>query len=418
MPNQDWYHLGDEIKNIVQDAIDAGNFNKLNQTINKTINNTAESVGNGIHDAGRAARRAADSARRNIRYEGPRYTSQGDHTAFTDRWINQPSDRKTREPSIYGKTSSTNAGGYALAITGGIFAGGLGCAELILIIIGLVTGAFGVLMLPILIMFPFLLGSLFMVVKGGNMLGRVKRFKNYLRGLHGRTFCEIKELVEASGKSKNFIIKDLRNMIERGMFVQGHLDEKGNFLIITDETYQQYKATQQQLANRKSNDRIVEKEEVKEEANQAKDDEISPEVQSVIEEGNKYIKKIRESNDAIPGVEISEKISHMELIAQKIFQRVEQHPEVIPDIRKFMDYYLPITVKLLDAYEELDGQPVQGDNITSSKKEIEDTLDTLNGAFENLLDSIFKDTAWDVSTDISVLQTMLAQEGLTKKDFK
>ena len=78
-----------------------------------------------------------------------------------------------------------------------------------------------------------------------------------------------------------------------------------------------------------------------------------------------------------------------------------------------MDYYLPTTVKLLEAYQELDGQPVQGENITTSKKEIEDTLDTLNEAFERLFDSMFQETAWDVSTDISVLKTLLAQEGLS-----
>ena len=77
-----------------------------------------------------------------------------------------------------------------------------------------------------------------------------------------------------------------------------------------------------------------------------------------------------------------------------------------------------MTVKLLGAYADMDSQPVQGENIRTAKKEIEDTLDTLNIAFEKLLDSIFQDTALDVSTDISVLQTLLAQEGLTKGDFE
>ena len=102
---------------------------------------------------------------------------------------------------------------------------------------------------------------------------------------------------------------------------------------------------------------------------------------------------------------------------EKIFERAQKHPEIIPDLKKMMDYYLPMTVKLLDAYEEMDTQPVQGENIQSSKREIEDTLDTLNQAFEKLLDSVFQDTAWDVSTDISVLHTLLAQEGLTEDDF-
>ena len=90
---------------------------------------------------------------------------------------------------------------------------------------------------------------------------------------------------------------------------------------------------------------------------------------------------------------------------------------MIPDLKRLMNYYLPVTVKLLDAYEDMDRQPVQGENIRSSQKEIEDTLDTLNSAFEKLLDSVFKDVAWDVSSDISVLNTVLAQEGLKEDDF-
>ncbi len=102
----------------------------------------------------------------------------------------------------------------------------------------------------------------------------------------------------------------------------------------------------------------------------------------------------------------------------RIFERVEQNPESAGDIRRLMDYYLPTTVKLLDAYQELDAQPVQGENILSSKKEIEGTLDTLNMAFEKLLDDLFQETAWDVSSDISVLRTILAQEGLTTEDWE
>lgn len=76
-----------------------------------------------------------------------------------------------------------------------------------------------------------------------------------------------------------------------------------------------------------------------------------------------------------------------------------------------------MTVKLLNAYAEMDRQPVQGENIRKSKEEIDSTLDTLNQAFEKLLDSVFEDTAMDVSSDISVLHTLLAQEGLTGSDF-
>ena len=133
----------------------------------------------------------------------------------------------------------------------------------------------------------------------------------------------------------------------------------------------------------------------------------------MVDEGDAYILKIHACNDAIMSGEMSAKISRMEMLIDKIFDRVEQDPESVDDIRRMMEYYLPTTVKLLEAYRELDSQPVDGENIRSSKREIEATLDTLNVAFEKLLDGMFQETAWDVSSDISVLHTMLAQEGLT-----
>ena len=133
-------------------------------------------------------------------------------------------------------------------------------------------------------------------------------------------------------------------------------------------------------------------------------DKLSPEVQKIDgRQGMSMCRKIREANDAIPGEEISAKISRMEMLVDRIFDRVEQNPDSVDDIGKLMEYYLPTTIKLLEAYEELDAQPVQGENIISSKQEIEKTIDTLNTAFEKLLDDLFQDTAWDVSSDISVL---------------
>ena len=123
------------------------------------------------------------------------------------------------------------------------------------------------------------------------------------------------------------------------------------------------------------------------------------------------------SLDDIPGEEVSAKIYHMELILERIFARAKTHPEVIPDLKKLMDYYLPMTVKLLNAYADMDAQPIQGANIESAKREIEGTLDTLSRAFEKLLDELFQDTALDVSSDITVLQTLLAQEGLTDDEL-
>lgn len=200
-------------------------------------------------------------------------------------------------------------------------------------------------------------------------------------------------------------------MIQKGWFRQGHLDAQKTCLMVSHNAYRQYQELVQRLKEQK-------KQEAEQKEQQAKAfHETDPQIQEIIKTGDAYIRKIHLCNDAIPGHEISAKISRMETLVDRIFDRVERKPEYATEIRRLMEYYLPTTVKLLEAYQELDRQPVQGENILSSKKEIEDTLGTLNVAFEKLLDSLFQDTAWDVSSDISVLHTMLAQEGLTEDDF-
>ena len=204
-------------------------------------------------------------------------------------------------------------------------------------------------------------------------------------------------------------------MIQKRMFRQGRLDKSGNCLMVTDEAWNQYLEAEKQYAMREEEQRrIRQREQIQEKERSQKLESVPDDVKAVIAQGRAYLAKIKESNEAIPGEEISRKISRLELIVEKILDRVQKHPELIGDLSKFMEYYLPTTVKLLRAYEEMDAQPVQGSNIINSKKEIESSLDTINQAFENLLDGFFQDTAWDISSDISVLQMMLAQEGLTE----
>ena len=209
-------------------------------------------------------------------------------------------------------------------------------------------------------------------------------------------------------------------MIDKGFFLEEHLDKEETCLITTNETYRNFERSRLELEARQKQ----EAEEktllaAREAAERQRKAASAPnaQVQEVLDRGDAFIAQIRSCNDAIPGEEISGKISRMELIVQRIFERAEQHPEIVPDLKKLMDYYLPMTVKLLNAYAEMDRQPVQGENIRKSKQEIDSTLDTLNQAFEKLLDSVFEDTAMDVSSDISVLNTLLAQEGLTGSDF-
>lgn len=244
------------------------------------------------------------------------------------------------------------------------------------------------------------------------MTSEAGRFRRYVKILQNREYCDVKELAARSGRSVRAVVKDLKRMIKKGWFRQGHLDEQETCLMVSDNAYRQYTGLMERMRREKA-----EKDAAAARAKQEYD-RLSPEVQKIVAAGDEYVRKIREANDAIPGEEISAKISRMEMLVDRIFDRVEQNPASVDDIGKLMEYYLPTTIKLLEAYEDLDAQPVQGENILSSKREIEKTIDTLNTAFEKLLDDLFQDTSWDVSSDISVLQMMLAQDGLTEDGLK
>ena len=136
-------------------------------------------------------------------------------------------------------------------------------------------------------------------------------------------------------------------------------------------------------------------------------------------EENQYdavLRQLREINDAIPGEEMSAKIDRLEAVTSKIFELAEKDPDKLPQLRRFMDYYLPTALKLLKSYAEFDSQGVDGAILSDSKKKIEDTMDTLVVGFEQQLDKLFRDDALDLSADISVLKNMMAQDGLSGED--
>ena len=125
------------------------------------------------------------------------------------------------------------------------------------------------------------------------------------------------------------------------------------------------------------------------------------------------LRQLREVNDAIPDPVMSAKISRLEEVSGRIFALAQKDPDKKAQLQKFMNYYLPTALKLLNTYAELDNQGVEGENISESKRRIEQTMDTLVKAFENQLDRLFASDALDVSTDIDVMQNMLRADGLT-----
>lgn len=129
-------------------------------------------------------------------------------------------------------------------------------------------------------------------------------------------------------------------------------------------------------------------------------------------EYDKTLARMRELNAAIPDEEMSDRIARLEAVTAKIFVQAESDPDKLPQVRKFLDYYLPTSLKLLEAYAEMDAQGIEGENISESKRRIEQTMGTLVTAFENQLDKLFQADALDLSADIDVMEKMLQADGL------
>lgn len=245
------------------------------------------------------------------------------------------------------------------------------------------------------------------IVRGNQKIGLVHRFYRYVDLIGSRGFIAIEELARQTGRKREDVLRDLKKMMNKHMFLQGRLDHNQTTFMLTQEAYQQYMMAEQGRRDREA------AEAAKRTAQESRGNSFDEETEKILKEGSDYIRMVHECNEKIASEEMSAKLSRLEAIVRRIFEQVEKDPDSADDLHKFLDYYLPTTTKLLHAYIDLDRQEIAGKNITATKKEIEDTLDMVNTAFERLLDSLFEDTAWDISSDISVMKTMMAQEGLT-----
>ena len=417
MTKKDWQEAGDQIRDLVQNAIDSGNYSELSNTITNVVNSAVDGVQdalkNSLSDLGRQqARDNAPKKPEGAERKSDRYAQSHDtvrHRQEAAERIRKSMQEREYHPVPRTKTPGLIAGkamkwtGYSL---GGVFAVTAG-------ILSIVSGTTGIgLALPIGIIDLFLVASVALGMKGSRQEGLAKRFRRYQQVIGERTFCLVEELSAAIGKKPKFVQKDLRKMIRDGFFPQGYLDKKETCLITDQQTYQQYLQTEKAYEARRQEEKGGH-----EPSDAAAASKQATEYEELLDEGQSYIRHIHACNDKIEDPVISEKLDRMEMIVTRIFTEAGRNPEVADDLKKMMSYYLPTTKKLLDAYCELDEQPIPGENIETTKKEIAATLDTLNNAFAKLLDDLFEEKAWDISSDISVLNTMLAQEGLTEGAF-
>lgn len=144
----------------------------------------------------------------------------------------------------------------------------------------------------------------------------------------------------------------------------------------------------------------------------------NPELDKVIKDGKLALSEMKRLDDNIADPGVSADIVRLSQVSEKIFQAVKDDPDKLPQIRKFMDFYLPTTLKLLNTYDRMSGAGVSGENIDGTKGKVEDMLKTIVKAFEKQLDGLYGADALDVSADIKVMETLLAREGLTEPEMK
>lgn len=361
MEKNDWQdqknNNGSDFMKVVQDAINSGDYQQLNEQVRKTVSASVQEVynmggklqngimegmrqaGNGLQEGlkegmNSAQREWRESANTGWKKTEVTYrTNYGkDHTPAYQAGAWKRTQQGKQLPAIYAPNPPGKITGTILAITGysltGVFA-------LSTIVTGIVTAIYpGV---PSIIATATVGGitaaSLGMGITGTVIRGRVKRFRQYVQQIGDRAYCNIKELADKTGKTETKVRKDLKLMIEKRMFLQGHLDQKETCLIVTDAMYQQYLETEKQA-------KIVQMQQQQQKEQRSR---MPEECRKILEEGQEYITYIHKCNDDLPGEEITRKLSRLETIITRIFQEVEKQPELASDLRRFMNYYLPTT---------------------------------------------------------------------------
>ena len=413
MNNNEWQQVGEEIKRQVQTAIDTNNFSELSKNIGEAVGQAIGDVSKGLNDVSKSINDIGKNLNTvvNDTTEGFKKGLQQGTQGQKQKWERYNGTLKSAKPNLrpdpklFNNTPPGSVSGV-LCIIAGLGLAGLGGFATLSSAAGVLfaDASVSALALPATAATTGLAVSAY----GASLKSRADRFKKYVGIVKEKLYCSIEELADKTGKSMRYVRKDLKKMMDKKMFLQGHLDKKGSCFIASDAMYDQYLLTQKQYEEQL----LLESKEAIRPA-KATDSKVV----KVLQEGRDYIDIIRKCNDEIPGEEMSAKLDKLERLVTRIFARVEEEPALASDMQKMLSYYLPTTQKLLEAYRDLEKQNVEVKNISETKQEIEKSVDTINMACEGLLNDLFRDRAWDIQSDISVLTTMAKQDGYLKSDF-
>lgn len=238
-------------------------------------------------------------------------------------------------------------------------------------------------LLPVLC---FLGGGLGCLWAGLRKRKQAKRYRNYLAMIGRQTSVSVSALASATGLSPGKVRDDLADMLDDGLFPQGFLDYGGDRLVL-------------------SGDGLTEP--------PRKEQEAPPPPKA---DENAVLAEIKAVNDAIDNEKMSAQIDRIGAITAKILDYQKTHPDKAVQLHSFLSYYLPTTLKILRAYAQLEDQEVSGQNITAAMSRIEGMMDKVVEGFEKQLDLLFQGDAMDITTDVEVLERMLAKDGLSDQE--
>jgi len=454
--------LGEQFRDALTEGLNSGDFKNLNELVGQTVNNAireanytflggspegAERVnsqkeqmkqnwenwkrqhehfsaswntrGSAGQQPGQPAAQGGAASQGNAAYQGGRNGQPGKGFPIGRGGIggNMPYGRMqapipmTRPGPLVKTKRVGNVAGVLYKVFGGI---GMGIGGMILLTTMLI-GEVPAMMTGALIML-FFFG---MIQLGSAKHHRLKRADRYIQLCGSKMYAEIAQLAAATSASRGYVLRDVRRMLRLGIFPQGHLDDQGTTLMLNDVIYKQYRDAEgaRQSREREALPPPQERQPTPGEMVEKEQQARARELNQMVAEGMECIRKLRDMNDAIEGEVISAKLYRLENLLKEIFDKVREYPDQMSQMHKLMDYYLPTTLKLVEAYKEFDEVSVPGEDILSAKAQIEKTLDTINAAFTELLNNLFRNRVYDVTTDAQVLETMLAQEGLTRESI-
>lgn len=384
----DFINMGNEIAEAVQDAINKNDFSKLATDIKNTVTTATSSFSNSIYTNSAGYQKKTNYASA-AQYNSQRVSSrQAPRPQVTCPFL-------FKRVSHYDGLAQVIFSSFPAATFFGFSIWMLAVSNFVML--GVCAALMGL--------------SIFSICRGSKKLKLSSLFYKFGAKLWGMEYFKVSDLAQVMMMSDEEVHKSLKQMIKLGYLPRARFDSTESTLMITDNAYQLYLGAEK--------DRIAREEKENKRANvinaaTAVDDGMPSKVREILSEGREYITFVHGINKEIPDTdEMSTKLYHLEDIMNKIFEQVKKEPQSADELHKLMTYYLPTTKKLLQAYVELEKQNHSGENIVQTKKEIESAIDTINVAFENLLDNLFQDMAWDISSDISVMKTMMAQDGLT-----